>query len=66
VHVVIPEKTETIITLPAHLNLQAGKPLVRQVNRLLGYPAVTTHCAPVQVMPQQSENNKRKFSRGKI
>ncbi|PIP37538.1 MAG: DNA polymerase III subunit alpha [Desulfobacterales bacterium CG23_combo_of_CG06-09_8_20_14_all_51_8] len=66
VHVVIPGKTETIIALPPQMNLQAGKTLTREVSRLLGYPAVTTHCAPVQAGPQVTEKRGKKFGRGKI
>jgi DNA polymerase-3 subunit alpha len=64
-HVRIPGKTETIIALPAHLTLRPGKSLTRLVNRLMGYPAVTTHCAAVQAAPQPFENNVKKLGRRK-
>ena len=65
-HVVIPGKTETIIELPRQINLQAGVSLTNEVNRLLGYQSVTTHCSPIKSSPQISENRGKKFARGKM
>jgi DNA polymerase-3 subunit alpha len=41
-HLRIPPKTETVIELGDHIKLQAGAALTREVNGLLGYPAVET------------------------
>jgi DNA polymerase III subunit alpha len=38
------DQTETVICLPDTLLLDAGKPLILEVNRLLGYDAVQTRC----------------------
>jgi DNA polymerase-3 subunit alpha len=40
----IPEKTETVIELPASLALKASPALIREVNGILGYNAVQTVC----------------------
>jgi DNA polymerase-3 subunit alpha len=44
IHLRIPEKTETIIALPDHVRLRAGKALTEAINSLLGYGAVETVC----------------------
>jgi len=64
-HIIIPEKTETIVELPPQINLRACGALAQDVNRLLGYPAVTTQCAPVVSTQQESENNGKKYARRK-
>jgi DNA polymerase-3 subunit alpha len=64
-HVVIPGKTETIIELPQLMNLRAGVSLTNEVNRLLGYKAVTTQCSPVESSPQIAEGRGKQFGRGK-
>jgi len=46
-HLVIPEKTETIIELPEGMSIMAGVSLRRDLRRLLGYHAVHTCCAPI-------------------
>ena len=56
-HVVIPEKTETVIELPQEIKLRAGVTLVNEVNRLLGYPSVTTHCSAIKPSLAASDNN---------
>jgi DNA polymerase-3 subunit alpha len=66
IHVVIPGKTETIIELPQQMHLRAGTSLTNEVNRLLGYKSVTTHCSPIKASPQMTENHGKKFSRGKM
>ena len=43
-HLHSPENTDSIIALPDSLKLKAGGPLTREVNELLGYPAVETLC----------------------
>ncbi|MBC2715002.1 MAG: DNA polymerase III subunit alpha [Desulfobacteraceae bacterium] len=65
-HVVIPGKTETIIELPQQMNLRAGVSLTSEVNRLLGYHSVTTHCSPIKSLPQIIEKRGKKFARGKM
>ncbi len=44
IHLLNPEKTETIIALPDAMKLSAGVSLTREVNGLLGYNAVETKC----------------------
>lgn len=46
IHLLNPEKTETIIALSNSMKLRAGLPLTREVNRFLGYNAVETACGP--------------------
>jgi DNA polymerase-3 subunit alpha len=64
-HVVIPEKTETVIELPEEMKLRAGTALTGEVNRLLGYASVATHCS---VVPQRGESveNNGKVIRGRF
>ncbi|MFZ2807827.1 MAG: DNA polymerase III subunit alpha [Desulfosalsimonadaceae bacterium] len=64
-HIVIPEKTETIIELPPQINLRACSAFTQEVNRLLGYPSVATQCAPVVSANQEPENNGKKYARRK-
>ena len=63
---VIPGKTETIIELPQQMHLRAGTSLTNEVNRLLGYKSVITHCSPIKASPQVTESHGKKFSRGKM
>jgi len=44
-HLRSPQGTDTIIALPENVKLQAGSVLTREVNGLLGYPAVETACS---------------------
>jgi len=44
-HLLNPEKTETIIALPGNMKLRAGSELTREVTDLLGYHAVETLCS---------------------
>jgi len=60
-HLVIPEKSETVIELPDNFKLRAGVNLTREVNGLLGYAAIQTHCAPI---PAAQNNNGRKKKPG--
>jgi hypothetical protein len=46
IHLLNPDKTETIIALSNSIKLRAGLPLTREVNRFLGYNAVETACKP--------------------
>ncbi|MDA3894670.1 MAG: hypothetical protein PF482_00840, partial [Desulfobacteraceae bacterium] len=64
-HVVIPDKTETVIELPPQMHLRAGLALTNEVNRLLGYKSVSTQCSPIKLAPQISENSGKKFARKK-
>jgi DNA polymerase-3 subunit alpha len=47
VHLLHPEKTETIIALSDSMKLKAGMSLTREVKGLIGYDAVKTVCTPV-------------------
>lgn len=53
-HLIIPEKTETIIELPDQMKLRVGVGLTREINSLLGHSAIQTHCAPI---PAAQNNN---------
>ena len=46
IHLLNPNKTETIIALSNAIKLKAGLPLTREVNQFLGYKAVETDCKP--------------------
>ena len=46
-HIRIPEKSETVISLPDDMTFEAGVELTREVNALLGANAVETLCTPV-------------------
>jgi len=46
IHLLNPDKTETIVALSNSIKLRAGLPLTREVNRFLGYNAVETACQP--------------------
>jgi len=46
IHLLNPDKTETIIALSNSIKLRAGLPLTREVNQFLGYNAVETACKP--------------------
>jgi DNA polymerase-3 subunit alpha len=43
-HLLMPQRTETIIALPEHIKLKAGPALTEAVNNFLGYGAVETVC----------------------
>ncbi len=64
-HLVIPQKTETVMELPEQMKLKAGVALRREIDRLLGYSAVKTLCLPVaSSLPVQNFRGK-KVARGK-
>jgi DNA polymerase-3 subunit alpha len=44
-HLLIPQRTDTIIALPDSLRVKAGQGLTEAVNRFLGYSAVKSVCA---------------------
>ncbi|MFP4256554.1 MAG: DNA polymerase III subunit alpha [Desulfobacterales bacterium] len=56
-HVCIPAKTETVISLPEEMKLKAGVDLRQEVNSLLGYDAVYTICATVNNSQQAGNGN---------
>jgi DNA polymerase-3 subunit alpha len=41
-----PDHTQIVISLPEQLKVKAGSKLKRDINALLGYPAVQTDCSP--------------------
>jgi DNA polymerase-3 subunit alpha len=43
-HLLMPQRTETIIALPEQIRLKAGQELTKAVNDFLGYGAVETIC----------------------
>ena len=60
VHLLNPEKTDIIISLPDAMNLKAGSSLTRDVNGFLGYNAVETVCMTVFSEKSNNYNGKRK------
>jgi len=46
IHLLNPDKTETIVALSNSMKLRAGLPLTREVNQFIGYNAVETACKP--------------------
>jgi DNA polymerase-3 subunit alpha len=41
-----PDHAQIIVSLPEHLKIKAGSRLKRDIDALLGYPAVQTDCSP--------------------
>ncbi|MFC1887036.1 OB-fold nucleic acid binding domain-containing protein, partial [Thermodesulfobacteriota bacterium] len=62
VHLINPDKTETIIALPNTMRLKAGSELKREVAGLVGYPAMETVCSPATSSVSLRKNN---FKEGK-
>ncbi|HPA15056.1 MAG TPA: hypothetical protein PKV75_07270, partial [Desulfobacterales bacterium] len=62
IHLVNPEKTETIVSLPETMKLQAGSSLIREVNGLFGYKVVETICSEATSSSNSNtlRENKRK------
>jgi DNA polymerase-3 subunit alpha len=64
VHLLNPEKTETVIALSDATRLKAGSSLIREANRLLGYNAAETICEPADIPPKSDGyNGKRRGGR---
>ncbi len=63
VHLLDPEKTETIIALSDATKLKAGSSLIREVNRLLGYNAAETICEPTEFSSDSNGYNGSRRSR---
>jgi DNA polymerase-3 subunit alpha len=65
IHLRSPEKTDSIIELPDRLKLKAGSLLTHEINEMLGYSAVETHCSSVKLSNAANgyhpNNNKRNF-----
>jgi hypothetical protein len=59
--VVVPEQSETVIELPDTLRLAAGVNLTREINRLLGYNAVTTRCAVIPLTLKDNGRGGKKY-----
>jgi DNA polymerase-3 subunit alpha len=53
-HLCGPDKTDSIIALPATMKLKAGGALTREVNELLGYNAVETLCMAAKTEPRRN------------
>ena len=65
-HLRTPQGTETIIAVSEQTTLQAGSRLIRDVNGLLGYPAVKTVCSTATSADNQATNgNKRYYRNGR-
>jgi len=61
IHLLNPDKTDTIVALSDSMKLKAGLPLAREVNRFLGYNAVETACGPaVSTVKTYSRQSGRK------
>jgi DNA polymerase-3 subunit alpha len=63
VHLLDPEKTDTVIALSEATRLKAGSSLIREVNRLLGYKAAETICEPTEISPDSNGYNGNRRSR---
>ena len=63
VHLLNPEKTETIIALSDARKLKVGSLLIREVNRLLGYNAAETICEPAEFSSTSNGYNGKRRSR---
>ena len=61
IHLMNPEKTETIIALSDTIRLKAGSSLIREVNRLVGYNAAETVCRPVESSSTFNGNNGKRW-----
>ncbi len=57
IHLINPDKTETIIALPEALKIKACSELTHEVKRLLGYSAVETDCTPASPSTFTRANN---------
>ncbi|MEW6672349.1 MAG: DNA polymerase III subunit alpha [Thermodesulfobacteriota bacterium] len=59
IHLREGEKNEVLIQLPDSLTVKAGVLLARDVQDLVGYPAVETECSPIpaEPAPNHSRNN---------
>jgi DNA polymerase-3 subunit alpha len=53
-HLRSPDKTDSIIALPASMKLKAGGALAREVDELLGYNAVETLCMAAKTEPKRN------------
>lgn len=62
-HLVIPEKTETIVELPNRMSIGAGISLRRDLRRLLGYHAMHTCCAPIAASQSEVGRRGKRFHR---
>ncbi len=58
IHFRIPEKSDVIMALPDDQGLTMNPSMVREINGLLGYPAVETQCAEIK-LAQKKENKYR-------
>jgi len=69
IHLTIPDRSETIVSLPDDFTLKAGGALVREVKALTGYDAVETYCrqaeaSEVNAPGPGNSNGKRTFNHG--
>jgi len=60
VHLMDPEKTETVIALPDTIRLRAGSMFTREVNGFLGYNAVETTCTNAQASSEAANGHNKK------
>jgi DNA polymerase-3 subunit alpha len=58
-HLIDPEKTETIVALPESLALNAGSVLTNEINAFLGYSAVETLCSDAAPMIAANGSNRK-------
>ncbi|MFP4194639.1 MAG: DNA polymerase III subunit alpha [Desulfobacterales bacterium] len=64
-HVKIPSKTETIISLPEEMKIRASVSLRQEINSLLGYDSVYTICSPVNQGGASNNGNGKNGKNGK-
>ncbi|MDI6797869.1 MAG: DNA polymerase III subunit alpha, partial [Desulfatibacillaceae bacterium] len=60
-HLVDPDKSEVIISLPDSLKVHFGRNLSRSITNLLGHGAFSTNCEPVK--HKEPEHNGKKFKK---
>ena len=63
VHLLDPEKTDTVIALSDATQLKAGSALTREVKRLLGYNASETICEPTEISSKTDGYNGKRRTR---
>jgi hypothetical protein len=61
----LPEAVEAVLAMADSWRIQPSEALNREVNGLLGYPAVETLCGEINVPDNGNGNGRRRTFRGK-
>lgn len=64
-HLRLPQKKEVILALPDSMKVQAGVAIAREIDDILGYPAVETVCSPIQPSRSDNGNHRRNWKSNK-